>query len=144
MLANCLKIQVKKLVLVWASSSDVVCCSGVCSSDEFRCTNENHKETQCVTITSRCDGKEQCSDGSDEIECDCAVLGRSDQQTSVGEPSLHSLKCTQQFNQQMHSAPFFENCRITLLHKILLYKEIYFVLNWTSSVLFKYKLMMSN
>ena len=35
-----------------------------CTSNEFTCANH-----QCVPISSRCNGREECSDGSDESNC---------------------------------------------------------------------------
>lgn len=36
-----------------------------CGSDQFQCGNY----TSCLPITSKCDGKMDCWDGSDEANC---------------------------------------------------------------------------
>lgn len=35
-----------------------------CSDDQFTCKN-----SQCISVTQRCDGTRHCSDGSDELSC---------------------------------------------------------------------------
>jgi hypothetical protein len=37
-----------------------------CTSDEFQCDNK-----RCVKINLKCDGDENCIDGSDEYNCLC-------------------------------------------------------------------------
>ena len=52
----------------------------VCSADEFNCDDGG-----CVNMTSRCNGKLDCEDRSDEIECDQVV-------TDVGYMKVKILK----------------------------------------------------
>ena len=40
-----------------------------CSSRTFQCNNR-----QCVPSSGHCDGNQDCSDGSDEINCTCKLL----------------------------------------------------------------------
>ena len=60
--------------------SDEVGCYGKkeCSSDKFQCSNGNciwmaneqcNYGSQCIPINWVCDGENDCSDGSDEVEC---------------------------------------------------------------------------
>ena len=43
--------------------------SNVCSSEEFTCL-----DSSCVQLADRCDNKYDCPDGSDEQQCNSAVL----------------------------------------------------------------------
>lgn len=43
--------------------------TAVCKQNQFRCTN-----SKCIDEVSRCDGYNDCSDNSDEINCDGKVF----------------------------------------------------------------------
>lgn len=85
-----------------------------CSSNQFTCSNG-----QCVPLTTRCNGRNECSDGSDELKCgnvECTTYQLSILSNALvikrlnAHFSSHNKYLTQQVNK--HSSIRFETPQI--------------------------------
>lgn len=58
-------VAVKRVTYIYIFNRQCVLLQVECDAGEFKCAEDN----KCINLSYKCDGDQDCDDGSDEVDC---------------------------------------------------------------------------
>ena len=105
---------------------DQDCVESVCNYDDYKCEDKS----SCISVTKKCDGTEDCGDGSDEVACPNSpdeTIGRftlkgDRTQLTLKDVNINDNMCVQCLVENDYGTLFGDGC-LTVIDKIVVAKQ---------------------